>query len=105
MGATFIHPFEDEDVIAGQGTIGLEILDQLPDPDMVLVPIGGGGLAAGVAFAVKSLKPDVKVIGVQAQNASAFAESFKEAAAIYGSFANNNTAVLIENDLPDNYLN
>ena len=78
MGATFIHPFEDEDVIAGQGTIGLEILDQLPDPDMVLVPIGGGGLAAGVAFAVKSLKPDVKVIGVQAQNASAFAESFKE---------------------------
>lgn len=78
MNATFIHPFEDEDVIAGQGTIGLEILDQLPELDVVLVPIGGGGLAAGLAFAVKSLKPDVKVIGVQAANASAFAESFRE---------------------------
>lgn len=78
MGATFIHPFDDEDVIAGQGTIGLEILDQLPELDMVLIPIGGGGLAAGLAYAVKSLKPDVKVIGVQAKNASAFAESFKE---------------------------
>lgn len=77
-GATFIHPFEDEDVIAGQGTIGLEILEQIPDMDVLLVPIGGGGLAAGIAFAVKSLKPDVKVYGVQAQNASAFAESFKE---------------------------
>ncbi len=77
LGATFIHPFEDEDVIAGQGTIGLEILDQLPDLDMVLVPIGGGGLAAGLAYAVKSLKPDVKVIGVQAENSSAFAESFQ----------------------------
>lgn len=78
LGTTFIHPFEDEDVIAGQGTIGLEILDQIPDPDVVLIPIGGGGLAAGVAFAIKSLKPSVRVIGVQAQNASAFAESFKE---------------------------
>lgn len=78
MGATFIHPFEDEDVIAGQGTIGLEILDQLPDLDAVLVPVGGGGLAAGLSFAIRSLKPDVKIYGVQAQNASAFAESFKE---------------------------
>ena len=77
-GATFIHPFEDEDVIAGQGTIGLEILDQLPEADNVLVPIGGGGLAAGVAFAIKSLKPTVRIIGVQAENASAFAESYKE---------------------------
>ena len=77
-GATFIHPFEDEDVIAGQGTIGLEILDQLPEVDNVLVPIGGGGLAAGVAFAIKSLKPTVRIIGVQAENASAFAESYKE---------------------------
>lgn len=78
LGATFIHPFEDEDVIAGQGTIGLEILEQLPDLDTVLVPIGGGGLAAGISYAVKSLKPDTKVIGVQAANASAFAESFRE---------------------------
>ncbi len=78
MQATFIHPFDDDDVIAGQATIGLEILDQLPELDVILVPVGGGGLAAGVAYAVKSLKPDVKVIGVQAKNASAFAESFAE---------------------------
>ena len=78
MKATFIHPFEDEDVIAGQGTIGLEILDQLPEVEAILVPIGGGGLAAGLSYAVKSLKPDVKIYGVQAKNASAFAESFQE---------------------------
>lgn len=68
-GATFIHPFDDEQVIAGQGTIGLEILDQLADVDAVLVPIGGGGLISGVAFAIKSLRPDVKVYGVQAAGA------------------------------------
>ena len=68
-GATFIHPFDDEQVIAGQGTIGLEILDQLEDVDAVLVPIGGGGLISGVAFAIKSLRPDVKVYGVQAAGA------------------------------------
>ena len=60
-GATFIHPFDDEMVIAGQGTIGLEILDQLPDLDAVIVPIGGGGLISGVAYAIKSLNPNVKV--------------------------------------------
>ena len=58
---TFIHPFDDEDVIAGQGTIGLEILQQLPDVDAIVVPIGGGGLIAGVAFAVKSVNPRVKI--------------------------------------------
>lgn len=68
-GATFIHPFDDEQVIAGQGTIGLEILDQLADLDAVLVPIGGGGLISGVAFAIKSLRPDIKVYGVQAAGA------------------------------------
>ena len=68
-GATFIHPFDDEQVIAGQGTIGLEILDQLEDVDAVLVPIGGGGLISGVAFAIKSLRPEVKVYGVQAAGA------------------------------------
>ena len=62
-GYTFIHPFDDEDVIAGQGTIGLEILDQLPDLDAVIVPVGGGGLISGVAFAIKSLRPEVKVYG------------------------------------------
>ena len=65
-GYTFIHPFDDEHVIAGQGTIGLELLNQLPDVEVVIVPIGGGGLISGVAYALKSLKPDVKVYGVQA---------------------------------------
>ncbi len=76
-GATFIHPFDDEQVIAGQGTIGLEILDQLPDVDAVLVPVGGGGLISGVAFAIKSLQPKVKVYGVQAANAASMFESVK----------------------------
>ncbi len=69
-GMTFIHPYDDELVIAGQGTIGLEILDQLPDVEAVIVPIGGGGLISGVAFAIKSLRPDVKVYGVQAAGAA-----------------------------------
>ena len=77
-GATFIHPFNDELVIAGQGTIGLEILDQLPNADAVIVPIGGGGLIAGVACAVKSLNPDIKVYGVQAANAPGMAVSVAE---------------------------
>ncbi len=68
-GATFIHPFDDEMVIAGQGTIGLEILDQLPDVEAVIVPIGGGGLISGVAYAIKSLNPNVKVYGVQSAGA------------------------------------
>ena len=68
-GMTFIHPYDDEQVIAGQGTIGLEILDQLPDLDAVIVPVGGGGLISGVAFAIKSLRPEVKVYGVQAEGA------------------------------------
>ena len=74
-GATFIHPFNDELVIAGQGTIGLEILDQLPEVDAVIVPIGGGGLISGVACAIKSLNPAVKVYGVQAENAPSMARS------------------------------
>ena len=69
-GYTFIHPFDDEDVIAGQGTLGLEILDQLEDVDAVVVPIGGGGLISGVAFAIKQLKPEVRVYGVQANGAA-----------------------------------
>ena len=76
-GMTFIHPYDDELVIAGQGSIGLEILDQLPDVEAVIVPIGGGGLISGVAFAIKSLKPDVKVYGVQAEGADAIAQSFR----------------------------
>jgi len=74
-GYTFIHPFDDENVIAGQGTIGLELLDQLPDMDAVVVPIGGGGLISGVAFAIKQLNPTIKVYGVQAAGAPSMANS------------------------------
>ena len=72
---TFVHPFDDEDVIAGQGTIGLEILEQLPDVDAVIVPIGGGGLISGVAYAIKQVKPECKVYGVQAQGAGSMYQS------------------------------
>jgi threonine dehydratase len=65
-GATFIHPFEDPDVIAGQGTIGLELAEQLPELETVIIPIGGGGLSSGIALAIKALKPDVRIVGVQA---------------------------------------
>ncbi len=74
--ATFIHPFNDPMIIAGQGTIGLEILEELENIDAIIVPIGGGGLISGIAIAVKSLKPEIKIIGVQASNAPAMAESF-----------------------------
>lgn len=74
-GYTFVHPFNDEKVIAGQGTIGLEIVQQLPDVEAVYVPIGGGGLISGVSYAVKALKPDCKVIGVQAAGAPSMYES------------------------------
>ncbi len=70
-GYTFIHGFDDPHTIAGQGTVGLEILEDLPDVATVVVPIGGGGLIAGIALAVKSLKPDVRVVGVQAAGAPA----------------------------------
>ncbi|MBR2967927.1 MAG: threonine ammonia-lyase [Clostridia bacterium] len=81
-GYTFIHPFDDEDVIAGQGTLSLEILEQMPDLDAIVVPIGGGGLISGVAFAAKQIKPSIKVYGVQASNASSMYNSIKEDRAI-----------------------
>jgi threonine dehydratase len=74
-GYTFIHPFDDEDVIAGQGTIGLEIINQLQDVDAIVVPIGGGGLISGLAFAVKSLNPKIKVYGVQSTGAPSMLNS------------------------------
>ncbi|MBQ4381471.1 MAG: threonine ammonia-lyase [Oscillospiraceae bacterium] len=80
MGYTFIHPFNDELVIEGQGTIGLELCDQIPDMDAVIVPIGGGGLISGVAFAIKTLKPDVKIYGVQAAGAPSMLSSIRSGA-------------------------
>ncbi len=77
MGYTFIHPFNDEDVIAGQGTIALEIADQLPDIDAVIVPVGGGGLISGIAYTIKSINPHVKVYGVQAAGAPSMYKSVK----------------------------
>ena len=76
-GYTFIHPFNDEDVIAGQGTIALELAEQLPDLDAVLVPIGGGGLISGIAYTIKTLNPKVKVYGVQASGAPSMKNSFE----------------------------
>ncbi len=76
-GAVFIHPFDHTDIVAGQGTMGLEILAQAPEAATVLVPTGGGGLIAGVAIAIKSLRPDVRVIGVQAEEAAAYPESLR----------------------------
>ena len=77
LGYTFIHPFDDDDVIAGQGTIGLEILNELPDIDVVVVPVGGGGLISGVAYALKTLKPSVKIYGVQAAGAPSMYNAVK----------------------------
>jgi threonine dehydratase len=75
-GAVLIHPFDHPDVVAGQGTVGLEILEQCPDVRTVVVSAGGGGLLAGIGLAVKTLRPDVRVVGVQAEGAASFAGSF-----------------------------
>ncbi|NPC95759.1 threonine ammonia-lyase [Nocardioides sp. zg-DK7169] len=77
-GAVLIHPFDHPDVVAGQGTVGLEIIEQVPDVETVLVPTGGGGLLAGVAIAIKALRPEVRVIGVQATGAAAYPGSLAE---------------------------
>lgn len=80
--AVFIEPFNDEDVMAGQGTIGIEIIEKMPEVDTVIVPIGGGGLISGIAAAIKHLKPDCKVIGVQAENAPSMKESLAKGSII-----------------------
>ena len=78
MGYTFIHPFDDPDVIAGQGTIALELIEQIPDMDAVIVPIGGGGLISGIAYTIKKLNPNVKVYGVQASGAPSMLNSIHD---------------------------
>ena len=77
MGYTFLHPFDDEDVIAGQGTIALEIAERLPEVDAIIVPIGGGGLIAGIAYTIKMLAPHVKVYGVEAKGAPCMKNSIE----------------------------
>lgn len=77
MGYTFVHPFDDEAVIAGQGTIGLEIVNDLDDVDAVIVPVGGGGLISGIAYAIKSIRPSIKVYGVQAAGAPSMYNSIQ----------------------------
>ena len=83
-GLTFIHAYEDRDVIAGQGTIGLEILEAAPDLDAIIVPVGGGGLISGIALAAKSLNPTVKLIGVQARNAAPTVRAFQRKKPAHG---------------------
>ncbi len=78
MGYTFVHPFDDDNVIAGQGTVGLEILNEMKDIDAVVVPIGGGGLISGIAYVMKHLAPNVKVYGVQAAGAPSMFNSIKD---------------------------
>ncbi len=73
---SFVHPFEDEDVMAGQGTVALEMLEEVPDLDAILVPVGGGGLISGIAVAAKAIKPDIQVIGIAAAGAPAMKQSY-----------------------------
>lgn len=81
-GAVLIHPFDHADIVAGQGTCGLEVLEQQPDVETVIVPTGGGGLLAGMAIAIKGRRPDVRVVGVQAERAAAFPPSLAEGAPV-----------------------
>lgn len=77
-GAVFVHPFDDREIIAGQGTIGIEILEDVPDADIIVVPIGGGGLISGIVIAAKHMKPDIKIIGVQTKNLPSMARSLSQ---------------------------
>jgi threonine dehydratase len=81
-GLTLVHPFDDDAVMAGQGTIGLELLEDLPEPDTVIVPVGGGGLIAGIAVAVKAARPDTRVVGVEAEASDAMAQALSAGASV-----------------------
>src|SRR5207248_8659280 len=76
-GRTLVHPYDDPDVMAGQGTVGLEIVEDLPDVDVVIVPVGGGGLVSGIATAVKGAKPDTRVVAIEPELSNALHESLK----------------------------
>lgn len=107
-GAVFMHPFDDEDVIAGQGSLGLEILADLPTLDIVVVPAGGGGLLSGVACAIKSINPRIKVIGVQAKGASAIVDSFGKDSVVASSSVRtiaDGIAVKAPGELTHKYIN
>jgi threonine dehydratase len=84
-GMVVVHPFDDPDVVAGQGTVGLELLEEVPDLGKLVVPVGGGGLASGIAIAVKTERPDVEVVGVQAAACAPFVESLRAGAAVPAS--------------------
>src|SRR5204863_4945008 len=81
-GMAFVHPFDDPDVVAGQGTLGLELLEDVPDLGRIVIPVGGGGLAAGIAIAVKSARPEVSVIGVEVEVLAACAASLRAGAPV-----------------------
>ena len=106
-GYVFVHPFNDEDVLDGQGTIALEILEELPETDIILVPIGGGGLISGIACAAKILKPEIKIIGVEPEGAASAYEAIKENKIIELKEANtiaDGTAVKKIGDLKFEYI-
>ncbi|HAD23015.1 L-threonine ammonia-lyase [Kandleria vitulina] len=106
-GYTFIHPFDDEDVIEGQGTIALEILEELPDADIILVPVGGGGLISGVAAAAKAINPQVKIIGVEPEGAASALAAINEDAVVTLTEANtiaDGTAVKTIGSTPFEYI-
>ncbi|MFZ7972997.1 threonine ammonia-lyase [Fusobacterium watanabei] len=106
-GYVFVHPFNDEDVLDGQGTIALEILEELPETDIILVPIGGGGLISGIACAAKILKPEIKIIGVEPEGAASAYEAIKENKVVELKEANtiaDGTAVKMIGDLNFEYI-
>jgi threonine dehydratase len=95
-GATFVHPYEDDRVIAGQGTIGLEIAEQVPDVETVVIPVGGGGLASGISLALRAVKPEVRIVGVQAG-----LEGFTLADGIAVKSVGERTGRILEDNLDD----